>query len=527
MSNKKKSFIFHGGLLAATSIIVRLIGFFYRVPLVRILGETGVGYYSSAFEVYAYLLIISSYGMPSAISKLISARLAKKEYDAARDVFKGALLLSITVGGILSIFLYTQADFLAKFFGNEGATIALRALTPALFIFSVLAVFRGYFQGYNTMVPTSISQLLEQVFNAVFSLVLVFYLLPKGLEYGASGGTLGTGVGALVALIFMIFIFLKYDQLVLRKHRNSNKKFQLLDTWKIIFLTAFPMILGSSIYNLSNLTDMAIFQRGLVFQGLSKEQVSYFYGIMGSKYKLIITVPIAMASAFGAASIPSITKSLTLGNTKEVKEKIKYAFKIIFIICLPSIVGLMTLGNPILYLLFGGSSLELTSKILFAGAPVILFFSLSTILIALLQGVDKIMVPVKNSAIAISVKIIMLLIFNFLLKQTIVGSIITNYVFSILIVTLNLISLKKVVEIDFDFKNIVLYPLLASLGMGAVVMAVYSLLGFITNSNTVSVLFAIVLGALSYFVIVIKLKVFSESELSSLGAIGRIGKRLM
>ncbi len=527
MSNKKKSFIFHGGLLAATSIIVRLIGFFYRVPLVRILGETGVGYYSCAFEVYAYLLIISSYGMPSAISKLISARLAKKEYDAARDIFKGALLLSVTVGGLLSIFLYTQAEFLAKLFGNVGASIALRALTPALFIFSVLAVFRGYFQGYNTMVPTSISQVLEQVFNAVFSLVLVFYLLPKGLKYGASGGTLGTGVGALVALIFMIFIFLRYDELVLKRPRKSKEKFILLDTWKIIFLTAFPMILGSSIYNLSNLMDMAIFQRGLEFQGFASEQVSYFYGIMGSKYKLIITVPIAMASAFGAASIPSITKSLTLSNTSEVKNKIKYAFKIIFIICVPSVVGLMVLGNPILYLLFGSSSLELTSKILFAGAPTILFFSLSTILIALLQGVDKIMIPVRNSLVAISVKIVMLVLFNFVFKMSISGAIITNYVFSILIVSLNLLSLSKVVDLEFDFKNTVIFPLLASLGMGLVAMGSYSFIGFISNNNTVSVLFAILISAFAYFVIVIKLRVLSKSELSSLGLVGRIGMRLM
>ncbi len=524
--SKKRSFIYHGGLLAITSIVVRLIGFFYRVPLVRILGEEGVGYYSGAFEVYAFLLIVSSYGMPAAISKLISKNLALKKYDDARNIFIGALLLSLTVGTILSLFLFFYAQQLATLSGNSGSFVALRALTPALFIFSILAVFRGYFQGHNTMVPTAMSQLIEQVFNAVLSLVLALYLLPKGLKYGASGGTLGTGIGAFAALVFMVILFVKSDKTVFK---NSGKVDggTIIKTWKIIFLTAFPMILGSSIYNLSNLTDMVIFQNGLAFQGFTEEQVSFFYGIMASKYRLIITVPIAMASAFGAASIPSITTSITNNDMGAVKHKVSYAIKIIFIVCLPSIVGLMVLGRPILYLLFGNSSLELTTKILFAGAPTILFFSLSSMTIALLQGVNKITVPVKNSAIAIAVKIVLLTLFNFVFMKSIAGSIIVNYIFSILVVTLNMTSLNKVVKINIDFSTTVIRPFIASAIMGVLAYATYYLIRMLTSSSNIAIIVAIAFAGVTYFVAMMKLRVFSEKELSSLGAVGRIGKRIM
>ncbi len=521
---KSQSLFFHGSLLAITSIVVRFIGFFYRIPLVRLLGDEGIGYYSSAFEIYAFLLIISSYGLPVAISKLIAEKRALKQYSKAREIFSGALILSFSVGLILSLVLFVLAKPLAGLVGNEGSYIALKSLAPALLIFSVLAVFRGYFQGHNTMVPTSISQVIEQIFNAAFSLILAYSFVKKGLRYGAAGGTLGTGIGALSALIFLVFLYIvfKGKKKKLKKLKLDMNK--LKDTWKIILLTAFPIILGSSIYNLSNLTDMIFFQRGLLFHSVDPAEVSAMYGILASKFRLLITVPIAIASAFGAASIPSITTSKVVASSEEVLKKVNTSINAVLLIAFPSIVGLMVLAKPIAFMLFGKSSLDITGQLLITGSASVLFFSLSSITTAALQGIGKLMRPVRNSAIAIAIKIVFFIILNFVFNMGLYGAIIVNYIFSIIVFVLNYLSLRKELGIKIDYMQ-VLKPLGASLAMGVVAAGVYYLVGSIINKNLISVVIAVILAALSYLFITVRFHVVEDSVINRFNFLKKLAKK--
>jgi stage V sporulation protein B len=213
MGNKKTGgFIMQAGILAAAGIIVRLIGILYRSPLVAIIGDEGNGYYNTAYTIYTIILLISSYSIPAAISKVIAARLAKREYRNAQRIFTCSFIYVMITGGIGSLLCFFGAEF---FVGQNSATV-LKVFAPTIFLSGLLGVFRGYFQAHRTMLQTSFSQIVEQILNAIVSLLAAYLLMGLVADkdattqaiYGAVGSALGTGSGVLIALIFMWLIYL-------------------------------------------------------------------------------------------------------------------------------------------------------------------------------------------------------------------------------------------------------------------------------------------------------------------------------
>ncbi|MDR1701081.1 MAG: oligosaccharide flippase family protein, partial [Lachnoclostridium sp.] len=207
------NFLKQGGILAAASILVRFIGMLYRIPMANIIGEEGNGIYAVAFELYDMILIISSYSLPLALSKIISALTVKRQYINIGKTFRLASVFALLSGGMFGTALFFSANIIEKMFYDkyEGIHIPLKILAPTIFIVAFLGVFRGFFQGKKTMIPTAVSQILEQIINAVTSILCayIFVGLYKDTVYkhawGAAGGTAGTCLGAFVALLFMLF----------------------------------------------------------------------------------------------------------------------------------------------------------------------------------------------------------------------------------------------------------------------------------------------------------------------------------
>ena len=234
MANSKqtsgKSFLVQGSILAVAGVITKIIGAVYRVPLVNIMGDTGMGYYGVAFQIYAIALTLTSYSLPLAVSKLVSARVAVGQYRNAYKVFRGALAFAITVGGTAALIIFFGAGFIAsELMAMSLSAYALRVLAPCILVVALLGVFRGFFQGNGSMIPTAFSQVLEQIVNAVVS-VLGAYLLLKagraasdgslGYAFAAAGGTLGTVAGAASALLLLVFIFSVYRRVLKRQMRK-------------------------------------------------------------------------------------------------------------------------------------------------------------------------------------------------------------------------------------------------------------------------------------------------------------------
>ncbi len=216
MSENKRNFLVHGGILAMAGILVRIIGMFYRIPLVNIIGSDGNGIYGAAYNVYNIMLVLSAYGLPMAVSKLVSAKFVAKQFKNAASIFKCALIFATCTGGIAALLLFFGADFIENVFykGVPGMAIPLRILAPTIFFVAILGVMRGFYQGQGTMIPTAVSQIAEQIVNAAVSLLAGYFLIQayqssaNTAAYGAAGATLGTAMGALTALIFLIVLYL-------------------------------------------------------------------------------------------------------------------------------------------------------------------------------------------------------------------------------------------------------------------------------------------------------------------------------
>ena len=421
MSKKKNSFLMQGMILAGASIVCRIIGLLYRSPLFDIIGKAGVGYYSVAYNIYNIILLISSFSIPLAVSKSISARLAKKEYINAQRIFYGALVYAAVVGGIASLVAWFGAPY---FVGTQkGAELALRCISPTIFFSAILGVLRGYFQGHNTMVPTSISQIIEQILNAIFSILMAYVLILPYLpsdsityqiaRHGAAGSALGTEIGVITGLIFCLAIYKLYQPKAKIQMRHDRTKYieSYRNILKILLMTITPVILSTAIYNCCPTIDMTLFSSILVDKGMKSFTVSELYGVFSGQYNVLINIPLAMASALTNAVIPNISGAYALGDTKRMNENIQMVIKFTMMIAIPCAVGLGVLNVPINGLIFGvENGTGLGANLLRVGAVSVVFTCMSTVSNGILQGMDRMNVPIRHAAISVVVNVVVLYI---------------------------------------------------------------------------------------------------------------------
>ncbi len=524
MSNKKKNqnFLIQGSILAIASMVSRIIGIVYRVPLNHIIGDSGMGYYQFAFEMYSILLIISSYSLPLAVSKLVSARVANGEYKNARYIFKHALQFAACVGLVAAIIDFAGAELFAKVSKYSESVIAIRTLAPTLFILAILGVFRGYFQGLGTMMPTATSNIIEQIINAVVSVGAAWLLFRIGLNsgkelaYGAAGGTIGTGAGALAALIFTMFIYGIHRKVMKKKIRRDVTSAQnpVKNIYKILIITIIPVIFSTAVYNISGLLDGQIFSNVEYYKGVSESTYSGLYGIYSAKYRVLMNVPIAIASALASSIIPTLVASVTMKEYKTVKRKIDYSIRFSMIIAIPCAVGLAVLANPIISLIWGPD--KTAARMMQIGAISVVFYSLSTITNAVLQGIDKMRIPVIHAGISVVVHIIILVIMLTVFDMSIHAVVIADALFALLICILNGFALKKYIHYRQEYIKTFLLPAIAAIIMGAVAYYTYTGIYKIAGSNVVGIGVAILFAVMVYGLLLLALKVVNEEELLSM-----------
>lgn len=529
---KKRSnnFLVQGGILAIASIISRIIGLIYRVPLNNIIGDEGMGYYSNAYYIYNLGLIISSYSLPLAVSKLVAARTIKKEYKNSYRMFLCALSFAVISGLLISLIIFFGADFLATvMYKSPRSAIPLRVLAPTIFVFAIMGVLRGFYQGKNTMVPTSISQLIEQIVNALVSVYAAYYLMNKNnlsediAAYGAAGGTLGTFAGTLIALLFLAFVFSLYKPTLdkqLRRDEDRNKE-TMKELYPALIVTIIPVILGQTVYQLSSIIDGSIFGHVMAAKGFDEESKGVLWGIYTGKYNLLINVPVSIASAMAVAIIPSIVASKTNGMIHDVKQKVHSAVKLNMLIAIPSAVGLAVLASPILQLLFRDNR-DLPANLIRYGSVAVIFFALSTITNAVLQGINQMRLPVIHSAISLGIHIVLVFL---LLKFTNLDTyvlIIGNVTFALLVCVLNWLAVAKHLNYKQEIMKTFLMP-----GGCAAVMGIFTFLSYkgtylLVKMNSVSTLVSLIVSVIIYGFLLVITKTITKEELYRIPMGGKI-----
>ena len=526
-SNSDSQLIVQGSILAGASIISRIIGLVYRIPLTAIIGKTGNDYYGTAYEIYNILLIISSYSIPLAVSKLVAARAAKSEPKNVMRVLRGSLLFASITGsaGMLIILFFNEE--LCGFLKTPFAAPALTVLGPVILIVALLGVFRGFFQGLSTMVPTAISQIIEQITNAVISIVCAFALFSYGQKagkilvnaentaasYGAAGGTMGTAAGAVAALLFIFFLFLGFYSKFRKKVRRSRDERQESygSLIKILVLTIVPVLLSTTIYNISSIVDQTLFKNIAVTQGYDAKQISEWWGVYAGQFRVLINVPISIASAMASSAVVSLTKAFMLGKRASVKRQISSATRFTMLIAFPCTAGLMALSGPLMMLLFSDTD-RASSMMMLVGAISVVFFSLSTLSNGLLQGVDKLRIPVINAAISLGLQALVLILLMRVFNLNIYAVIIANAFYALLMCVLNNIALTKHAKVKLNFVSTFIQPAAASAAMGVLTFLFYRFMHFITHSNAVSTIISIIFGVIVYALILLLTRTISKEE---------------
>lgn len=526
MGKKKNSnnFVMQAGILAAAGIICRIIGILYRSPLAAVIGDEGNGYYSSAYEIYTIILLVSSYSIPSAISKVIAQRLALKEYRNAQKIFRCAIGYVVVVGGLASLFTFFGAGLLV---GGNSIPV-LRIFAPTIFFSGLLGVLRGYFQAHGTMVPTSFSQIVEQILNAVVSILAAFLLIKAVSDsdtttqavYGASGSAIGTGSGVIIALLFMLGVFLLNKEYINRKVKRDNSS-QLLSTgevYKIIITMVTPVILSTFIYNFNTSLNLTIYTRIMEHvKGFTEAEAYTQYGLFSGKAKQISNIPIAIASAMSSAMIPGISGSFAQGDIAGTNRRIGTAIKTTMFLSIPSAVGLTVLAKPVTLLLYPQkASVDTVSYLLAAMSISIIFYALSTISNAVLQGIGKVNLPVVNAAVALVIQTVVLVPLLLTTDLGLYTLVIATVLYSFLMCILNGISVKKELKYKQEIIKTFLLPGWAAILMGAAAFGVYHGLYLLIHMNVVCLAAAILVAVPIYFVLTIKMGAVGRKDLLAL-----------
>lgn len=528
MSSKKGTVIKQASFLMAAGLICRIIGLLYRSPLNEIVGEVGSGYFTYANDWYSILLLISAYSIPTAVSKVMSERLALKRYKDAQKVFQAALLYVFIVGGAASLLCYFGAPLFLK--NVPGAVLALRILSPVILLSGILGVMRGYFQAHNTMMPTAMSQIGEQVIHAIVS-VLAAYLLVRSAvgadrqaEVGAAGGTLGTGAGVLTALLFMFFVYgqnyKKIQRRIVRDTTRKEKSYQTI--FKVILMMVTPIILSTCVYNVSVVINQSIYTTMSARSGISAAEASRAYTAYGYYSNPILNIPIAMGSAMATAIIPAVSSHYALGQRREMVSRIDECIRFTMFIAIPATVGLCVLSYPVIRLLYPSADLEAASVILMIGSVTVVLSCFSSVTNGILQGIGKPRLPLTHAACALVVDVVVLFVLM-LSGLGVKAVMITTILYTLIICILNVFAVRRLLNYQPDVKNCFLYPAIAAVGMGAVVAIIYwipfKLFAAARDSYMVSAVLtmvAVVVGVLVYMVLYLKTSKMPPEEIKKL-----------
>lgn len=524
------SFLVQGAILAAAGIITRLIGIAYRIPVNNILGDEGQGFYGCAYSIYNIALLLTSYSLPLAVSKLVSARVAKGEHKNAMRIFKSALLFALVVGSLVAVIVFVFADFIAgNIMSLRLSAYALRVLAPGLLIVAVMGVVRGFFQGMGTMVPTAVSQIVEQLVNAIVSVIGASYLLQMGKKaaesqnepslpfaFGAAGGTLGTVSGALFGLIFLLILFkMFYPRLKKRMLRDTlHTEETYKDIYKVLLLTIAPVILSTAIYNINDTIDQGIFSSVVISQGYTEKKAAELLGMFTGKYNTLIHIPLAVANSLGASLIPSLTGAVATGNRQQIQSKIQMVIRFAMLIAIPSCIAFMMIPHQILSLLYIGN-VDIPAKLLRIGAITVVFYCLSTVTNSILQGLNHMSTPVKHGAISLGVHLIAVIIMLVGLKWNIYSLVAGNIVFSLCMCILNSRALRKYAQYRQEIKKTFLLPFGAAAVMGIILLVVYFATAIIIPQKLATIL-AIMLAVCVYAVCLLKFGALTADEIMAL-----------
>lgn len=517
---KKESFMASVVTIMFSQVMIKLIGLVYRVYLTNKegFGDTGNAIYSSGFQIYALLLTLSSVGVPNAVAKLVSEKIAKGDNKGAHKIFKVSFVLFAGVGLVGTLLLLLGAKFISNtILQIPEAEWTLVALSPSIFFVSISSVIRGYFNGRKDMSSTANSQTFEQIFKTVFTIIIVEII---AIAYGADATVMAAGANLATTLaVFLSFIYIyRYYQnrkYLIGKEIRESQQFEEEDEkgiMKEVLKVSVPMSLSSLVSTINKNLDAITVVRGLK-HFLSEAEAKLQYGILNGKVDMLIGLPLSFNIAFATALVPTISGNKVLGEQKEIKKRISFSLLVTMLIGLPCAIGMCVFADPILNLLFPNASSG--KEILQISAFSIIFMVLAQTVNGALQGLGKVKVPVTALGIGVLVKLILNLILIPIEQIGILGAAASSIVCHLISFSIGYSVLRKNTELNLGIMRFWVKPIIATIIMSVTSYFLYTKFLLFLPGKICTIL-AIGIAAIVYGISIVALKVLSEEEIRTI-----------
>jgi len=490
-------------VLSAAGIITKVMSLLYIPFFIAIIGEEGYGIYAAALQVYVFIYVIGNSGIPVAISKSVSELTATDNYKDAYRVFKIARSYLFIIGLLLSLIMFFTAGPISAALHYKKSKLAIAAISPTILLTTLMSAYRGYFQGRGNMVPTAVSQIIEQIVNMIFTVVFAMILINVSIEAACAGGTIGTSLGALAAMVILIISFRRNkDSIIPEEYRKVKvKRYTYKQLAFKIVNYSIPITVCVGMQYAGNLIDLWNTKSRLLAAGFSDEVATAMYGYL-TKYQQLMNAPISIVSALASAVLPAITAAVAINDKKEVRFRMNHAFKLCFMVVIPSTVAFTILSDELFKLLKYGQG----SFLLLYGSSVLIFMSVVQIQTSVLQGAGKLYKVTANLMLGIFAKIILNYILIGIPQINIMGNIIGSIVGYTIPVILNQREIRASTGIKVRLVRHVIMPLISCVPMAISVLIIYKVTYFIFGflgsdylSNAIAFIASALTGVAVYF----------------------------
>ncbi|GAB6086795.1 putative polysaccharide biosynthesis protein [Alkaliphilus crotonatoxidans] len=498
MLKSNKSFLKGAFILAAAGLFAKFLGIFFKIPLQHLLHDEGMGLFGLPYPIYTVLLSVSLIGFPAAISKIISEKIALGDEAGADKVFRVSFFMLLVIGLGSSLFLLFCANTIIRLLDwPQEAYYSVMGLAFAPLLVSIMSAFRGYFQGMQIMHPTAVSQIIEQIGRVVVGLSLAYVTIEMGIGFAAGAASFGATGGALLGTVVLLVYYLKYRKNKVKKGRSINRDTAWAIVKRLTWL-ALPITIGAVLSSVMGVIDSVIVHSRLIQSGYTLEGATILYGRLTGKATTLMNVPLTFSMAMSASLVPAVSESLSKRRLMELTDKITSGIKTTIIIALPATVGLSLLSEEIVHLLWGSN--EAGGDILKIVALNVIFIALAQTLTGILQGMNRVFIPVFNLLIGVLVKLVVsyiLLASHLNIIGTVIGTICSYFV----IMALNFLQLRRLIKFKMSPLELFIKPGLATLVMAACVKGAFHFIYGVTLREAVATLGGIFIGGIIYFVV--------------------------
>ena len=495
---EKQKFIRGALILTISGILCKALGAIYRIPLGNTIGTEGMGFYQMAYPVYSVLIVLSSAGIPVALSRMVSEALARGETGAANEIFRVSRRALALLGIASAIFLFAASGLIARTVGLEGTAFSLKMLAPSLVFVAVVSVYRGALQGRQLMGATAVSQVCEQIVRLTLGLYLAAAWMPQGSVYGAGGALLGVTFSEIAGLAVVVGYYAAKRR-SFGDIRISVDKFRRREILRELFRIAFPITLGACTMSVVGAIDSAIVMRVLTGNGFSTAEATGLFGLLTGFVQPIVNMPAVLSGALAMSIVPTVSAAFALKDHAKVRRQADFAHKLSCLIGMPCSVGLYLLAEPALAAIYPNlSAAELVSaaQMMRIMAPGIFFMSISQVSSGVLQGIGRTVYPVLSMLLATMVKLFLGIWLIRIPAVNIMGAAWGTLLYFAINAAVDVLFAVRFAGMRTGMRDVIPRTVLCSAGMGAIVY-------LLREYTALSVWITVLAGAVGYGILLI------------------------